>query len=138
MYINEIVFTERLFDVGLCIGEEDGLPIIHGRYSQYSDSIYGGVQYVQWVASGVYCTKDEWDRKTNNKMSPQDVMDVFGITKQSITKTPCKVEDGGWNELEALTAFLNDCECVKQDQSSNLAKRLMSKFFVVLKDKKKL
>lgn len=128
MHINEIVFTQGLYDAGLCIGEENGLPIIHGRCSKYSDSIYGGVQFVEWVSSGVYCTKYEWDSKTNDKMSTQDIMNVFGIIKQNLLKTPCKIEDGGWREMQKLTAFLTDCGYVKQGKSAKLAHQIMSKF----------
>ena len=132
IHINEIVFSKSCLDVGICIGADNsGVPIIHARYCPYSDSIYGGVHNIDWLASGVYCTKKEWDRKTNDRMSASDVMNLFGINKNCLIKTPCFVEEEGSDVMTALTTFLSDCEYVKQGKAAKLAKQIMSRFRVL-------
>lgn len=131
MHRNEIVFSQSCLDVGLCVGESDGIPVIRGRYSQYSpQSVYGGVQYISWMASGIYCSEHRWDNITNETMSVRDVMNVFGIENEMLTKTPCAVEEGGWDEMLRLMTFLADCGYVKRGKNAKLASLLMSMFTI--------
>ena len=94
MHIWEIVLSEHLLDIGLCIGQDENLiPIIHPMNSKYSDSDsrYGGVQYVKWLETGVYTTLKDWNEKTNSHMSVLEVMNMFSISRYNLVPTPCKI-----------------------------------------------
>lgn len=102
MHINEIVFSRSMLDSGLCVGEDDnGAPVIIDRHSPYSSGFgYGCAQLVEWVGTGVFCTRAEWNRRTNQEMTCRDVMREFGI--RNTHPTPCKIEKELQNDADKL------------------------------------
>lgn len=82
--VYEVICTEHYLDVGLLIGKNDKSKPkrVLARASTYgSNGIYGGVETLAWVNTGVFLSKDEWKNISYNKSTDQ-ILDELGIEKK--------------------------------------------------------
>lgn len=85
--VYEIVCTESYLDVGLCILEnEDFKPKrVLSRMFSYSSapSEYGGVELLNWVNTGIFMSKKEWELLSCDKSTEQILIEL-GIEKRTL------------------------------------------------------
>lgn len=102
----EVVCTESYLDVGLLIEKTDKRKPkrVLARSSVYSnESEYGGVETLTWIKTGVFLSRDDWERITYNKSTDQ-ILSKLGIRKRK------KVKSKNKNWIRGLINFLEKIE----------------------------
>lgn len=78
----EIVATRNFLDIGLCVrkNHSDHTPkrvLASSFQNSEDDRYYGGVEYLDWISTGVYTTIDEWNKVVSE--SKEHVLDYYKI-----------------------------------------------------------
>ena len=87
----EVVCTESYLDVGLCIEtDRDSNPaLVLAPCSIYSSDYfpkYGGVEYLNWIRTGVFLNRVQWRDISYNKSTPE-ILNELGIKRRSYEDT---------------------------------------------------
>lgn len=84
MMVYEVVCTQSYLDVGLLIekSHESKPKRVLARASYYgSDTEYGGVEVQTWINTGVFLSKEEWQKLSYEKNTNQ-ILSELGIEKK--------------------------------------------------------
>lgn len=78
----EVVCTKNYLDVGLLIKKDGTKPkkILSRNSTHGLGSCYGGVEKIKWIHTGVFLSKDEWNKITLDKPTNR-ILCELNITK---------------------------------------------------------
>lgn len=105
----EVVCTKNYLDVGLLIekNSKSKPKRVLARSTDYNhDSEYGGVEYCDWINTGVFLSEDEWKKISYNKWT-NEILGELGIKQEIYLEKENGSEYMEDNALEAVFVFNN-------------------------------
>ena len=109
----EVVCSEHYYDVGLLIEKDYKLrpKRVLARNYGTQDAEFGGVEFVNWINTGIFLSEKEWNEITYNK-STQRIIDYLGIERKATMakKVINGLEVNGENIITSLKIIKQVCE----------------------------